>query len=71
VTTFSFWVICAVVAGLIGDSRGRNGFAWFLLGCVIGIFAVILVALLPSKKATSVIGEAEVQKTEEQVRCPR
>lgn len=43
------WLICAVAAAAIASSKGRSGFGWFILGCISGIFAVIVVACLPSR----------------------
>lgn len=51
---FVLWIICGVVTGVIGSAKGRDGFGWFLLGCVLGIFGVILVACMPSLKAQPV-----------------
>lgn len=72
---FLFWFICAVVTGIVASSRGRSGFGWFLLGIPLGIFALILVALLPSLKSpvqaaspTYVGGEVATPATH--VRCP-
>ena len=72
---FLFWFICAVVTGIVASSRARSGFGWFLLGIPLGIFALILVALLPSLKAppraaspTYVGGEIATPATH--VRCP-
>lgn len=48
------WLVCAVVCAIIGSSKGRTGFGWFLLGLVFGIFALILVACLPSLKPVPV-----------------
>ena len=42
------WVICAVVCAVIAGSKKRNGAGWFFIGLIIGIFGVILVAVLPS-----------------------
>lgn len=74
-SVFVFWFICAVVTGVVASSKGRSGFGWFLLGCLISFFALILVALLPSKKAppqtaapTYVGGEIATPDTH--VRCP-
>jgi Na+/melibiose symporter-like transporter len=44
------WLVCAIVTGIIASSKGRTGFGWFLIGCIIGIFGVILIACLPSRK---------------------
>jgi integrase len=32
------WLLFGLVAGLIARARGRSGFAWFLLGVLIGPF---------------------------------
>jgi rRNA maturation protein Nop10 len=51
-----FWLLCAVVVAVIAASRGRSGFGWFLLACVISpLLAVILVLALgsPSKGPTA------------------
>ncbi len=72
---FLFWFICAVVTGVIASSRGRNGFGWFLLGIPLGIFALILVALLPSQKdppraASPTYVGGEIASPETHIRCP-
>lgn len=48
------WIICAVVCAIIASAKGRTGFGWFLLGLVFGIFALVLVACLPSLKPVQV-----------------
>ena len=40
---FFFWFICAVVVGIIANSRGRSGFGWFLLSAV---FSPLLMGIL-------------------------
>lgn len=35
----------------VASGKGRSGLGWFLIGLVFGIFALILVAVLPSPKA--------------------
>ena len=46
---FSFWLLFGFVCILIANSKERSGCGWFLLGCLIGPFALV-VALLPSLK---------------------
>jgi uncharacterized membrane protein YeaQ/YmgE (transglycosylase-associated protein family) len=48
------WIIFGVVTGVIAASKGRSGFGWFLIGCVLGIFGLILVAVMPSLKPQAV-----------------
>ena len=40
----------AIAAAVIGAAKGRSGVGWFILGLPFGIFAVIIVACLPSLK---------------------
>lgn len=63
------WLISAVVAAAVASSKGRSAFGWFLLGCLISVFAVLFVAVLPSKKGTQLVG-GEVVTHETHVRCP-
>ncbi|MBY5363542.1 hypothetical protein HFO97_27050 [Rhizobium leguminosarum] len=42
------WLICGVITGIIASSKGRTGGGWFLIGCLLGIFGLILIACLPS-----------------------
>jgi len=51
VEIFFFWLIFAVVVGVVASSRGRSGFGWFLLAMVVSpLLAFIVVAFLPSLK---------------------
>ncbi len=38
------------MTAIVASSKGRSGFAWLLLGVLFSVFALILVALLPSRK---------------------
>ena len=42
-----FWVLCGVASAIIGGNKGLNGFAWFLFGCLLGPFGILL-ALMAS-----------------------
>ena len=42
-----FWVLCGVASAIIGGNKGRSGFAWYLLGCLVGPFGILL-ALMAS-----------------------
>jgi hypothetical protein len=62
-----FWLLCAIVVGVIAGSRGRSGFGWFLLACIISpLLAVILVLALGS--ATKADSNAPTALTH--VKCP-
>jgi len=40
------WLGLAVVTALAANSRGRNWFAWLLLGVFFGIFALLAVLVM-------------------------
>jgi hypothetical protein len=44
------WLFFGVVSAAIATARGRSGFGWFLLGILLGPFA-LAVALLPTAEA--------------------
>ena len=69
------WLVRRRLTGIFASSRGRSGFGWFLLGIPLGIFALILVALLPSLKApprasSPIYVGREIATPETHVRCP-
>lgn len=63
---FIFWFFCAVISGIIGSSKGRTGFGWFILGCFFVLFAVILVAVLPPIKDV----DKSAPSPDTHVKCP-
>jgi hypothetical protein len=58
---FAFVILTAIAAG----ARGRSVLGWLLLGFVFGIFALILVLILPNRKQDAL---APTPKTH--LRCP-
>ena len=67
---FIFWLVCAFVAAAVASAKGRSVGGWFVIGLIFGIFAVIVVAVISSKKAPAVIVGSEVATPETHVRCP-
>lgn len=67
---FLLWVLCAIVSAVIASSKGRSAFGWFILGMLISVFAIVLVAVLPSKKKSLIVVAGEVATPETHVRCP-
>ena len=41
------WCLFGIVAAIIANTKGRNGYGWFLLGILLGPFALVI-AFLPS-----------------------
>ncbi len=46
------WLVFGILCALVASSKGRHAFGWLVLGCIFGIFALALIAILPSKKAS-------------------
>jgi hypothetical protein len=42
------WLACGVICGFIAQSKHRNVPGWVILGLCFGIFAIIIVAVLPN-----------------------
>jgi hypothetical protein len=50
------WLVLAVVVGVAANSRGRNGFGWFVLGIVISpLIAGLLLAILPDLRTRALL----------------
>jgi hypothetical protein len=65
ITAILFWFACAIVTAIVASSKSRSGLGWFLIGCVFGVFSLLLIGLMPSKKIDPL---APSPKTH--VRCP-
>lgn len=65
------WLLFGVATGVIAAGKGRSGLGWFLLGCVIGVFGLVIIACLPSLKAQEVVvARADPQLTQPTKTCP-
>jgi hypothetical protein len=50
---FLIWLVATIVVGVVAPTRGRSGPGWVLLSFLISpLFAIILIVLLPSRKAS-------------------
>lgn len=45
-----FWIVCAIACSAIAASKGYGGCLWGFLGLVFGVFALLIVAVLPSAR---------------------
>lgn len=64
---FLAWVACGILAAVVAANKGRSGFGWFLLGFLLGPFALIL-ALVISKNQAAV--EQQAVESGEMRKCP-
>jgi uncharacterized oligopeptide transporter (OPT) family protein len=62
-TFIVFWLVCGVVAAVIGSAKNRNAFGWFVLGALFAP-SVLIVAVLPKLPSRPPEGMRSVQ-------CPR
>ena len=67
-------IICAVICGVVANSKGRNVIAWTLLGLVFGLIPLIIVACLPNltdQAARDSYVDEENRRLREQLRQER
>lgn len=62
-----FWVLCGAVSGIVGISRGRNGFGWFLIGFLLGPFSFVMILGMPENKSAV---EQRAINTGSMKKCP-
>ena len=43
---FILWLLFGIICAVVASRKGRSGFGWFLLGCVLGIFGLIWVLVI-------------------------
>ena len=64
------WLFFSIATAIVAGSKGRNVFGWLLLGCLFSLLALILVAILPSKKTPAPMSGGEVATPDTHIRCP-
>jgi hypothetical protein len=47
---FFLWLGIAIVTGIAGNSKGRSGFGWFVLGGLFSLIALVAVLVMPNLK---------------------
>ena len=46
----SFWIVCAIVASIIANSKGYNGVLWFFLTVILSPLASISIVMTPKNE---------------------
>ena len=46
----SFWIVCAIVASIIANSKGHNGCLWFCITVMLSPLATIAIAMMPKNE---------------------
>lgn len=65
-----FWLVGAVIVGIIAGSRGRTGFGWFVLSLVFSplLMGILVLALGNPKERKAALADVPTPSTH--VRCP-
>lgn len=66
ITIIFFWLLFALVVGQIASGRGRSGFGWFLLACLISPLLAGIILLL----SANLRRQAERPNPSTHVKCP-
>jgi hypothetical protein len=63
-----FWFGFAIAVGVLASNRGRHGFGWFLLACIISpLLAIIYLLVTKNRAQTALTSHAPSEETH--VRC--
>ncbi len=62
------WLLFGAISAAVGNSKGRSGCSWFIVGFLLGPFGLIF-AIFASKKS-KVIEAREIEKGEMK-KCPQ
>jgi hypothetical protein len=63
-----FWFGFAIAVGVLASNRGRHGFGWFLLACIISpLLAIIFLLVTKNRAQTALSSHAPNEETH--VRC--
>jgi uncharacterized membrane protein YhdT len=66
---FFFWLAFSIIVGVAASHRGRSGFGWFLIACVITpLLALLLVFVIPKVPRRG--SSAEPSDGVQRVKCP-
>ena len=49
-----FWIVCAIVSGIIASSRGLSGCLYTFLGFLLGPFGVLMACVIPARQTVNV-----------------
>lgn len=68
-TVTVIWLLFGFVAATIANAKGRGGCGWFLLGCLLGPFSLV-VAFLPPASSLDEKRAREKGKSGDFKKCP-
>ena len=67
IVALSFWIVCAIVASIIANSKGHNGCLWFCITVMLSPLAIIAIAMMPKNEDKM---DNESVKKGEMKKCP-
>ena len=53
----AIWIGSAIASAIIASGKNRNGVGWFVIGILLGVFALIIIICLPGFSAAQVAEE--------------
>jgi hypothetical protein len=48
-----FWILCGITCAVIASSKNKNPLLWGILGCILGIFAIIIICAVPAERSNA------------------
>lgn len=65
---FVFWILLAIAVGVWASNRGRHGFGWFLIACIVSPLIAGIFLAVTANKATG--PQQTGPSAETHTRCP-
>ncbi|WP_418002164.1 hypothetical protein ACNO8X_18370 [Mycobacterium sp. PDNC021] len=50
------WLLCGIGSAVIAGSKNRSAFGWFVLGLLLGVFGLVIIAVLPRQAPLAPLG---------------
>lgn len=69
-TVFFFWLLFSIAVGIMASNKGRSGFGWFLLSCLISPLLGLLFCAVSKDLTKQAVSVAEQPGPDTHVKCP-
>ncbi len=69
-TVFFFWLLFSIAVGVMASNRGRSGFGWFLLSCLISPLLGLIFCAVSKDLTKQAVSVAEQPGPDTHVKCP-
>jgi hypothetical protein len=68
---FFFWIVATVVVAIIARSRGRSGFAWFLLALFFSPLLMLVLVLALGHRRREPVAQQQTPLAASSKKCPQ